>query len=117
MAEAKVVIDFPWEVAGPPVKRDSYSFPTPQGKAYITVAYFEDETNICILATPSGAGRFMRISPDTNFAMEERRSGEIPVAILPAVDEAWKKCIDHFAQANREIREMELGDSKDGGER
>jgi len=104
--QPKVVIDFPWEVADAPIEHDSYSFPTALGKAYITLAYFEDGTNICILATPTGAGRFMRISPDTDYALEERRSGEVPVSILNAVDEAWKHCVEVYAKVNRDAREL-----------
>lgn len=106
--ERLLQIDFPWEVeAGFQGPQQTLTITTDLGKAYACHAPLEDGTLIAFLVDPLGNARFMRMRPETDWAIEESRKGKFPAAIRPKLDEVWKVLMDLFAQANREVRDLE----------
>ena len=101
----------PWPIPGdtaqsfaPMVKE------TPLGKAAIFADTFEDASVIVAMMHPGGA-RFMRISPETDWALEERKEGETPPEIAADLDYAWSSTIQQFAERNRELRAERAGET------
>lgn len=63
-----------------------------------------DGTNVLGMSFPRGQ-RLMRISPDTDWAIEERFDGETPSAVLL---EVWPKVVESMRLGMQDARE-ELG--------
>lgn len=104
----KLEIEFPWEVeAGFQGPQQTITITTDLGKAYACHAPLEDGTLIAFMVDPLGNARFMRMRPETDWAIEESRKGKFPPAIRAKLDEVWKVLMDEFARANRECRELE----------
>ncbi len=70
-----------------------------------------DETLALGLIHPGGA-YFARISPETEYSLEERREGTMPPEIADELDSVWRDTVNLFAAKGKELRE----DSKGGGE-
>lgn len=115
MSESLMHIEFPWPQPEGVTESKSYSFNTPLGKASLVTALLGDGTNIGALVDPEGNAKFFRLSPETNWALEEEGSGTWPFAISEAMEKVWSLMIDAAAEANRETR-AELATAADKGE-
>ena len=110
-------ITFPWRFDGevqepePPLTKD-----TPLGRAAIFAAIFEDASVGVGLMFPGGH-RFLRISPETDWAMEERWEGAVPDQIAKDIEYAWQSTVDLFAARNKQLREARAALSSSRGDR
>lgn len=106
----------PWPVPGNPVLPAApLVLMTPAGKAVIFTETFEDESAIIAMTFPGGA-YFMRISPETDWALEEKREGAPPAEIAEKLDDSWRTLIDSFAARNKELREQREASPQHQGE-
>lgn len=105
---SEIRVEFPWTIDGDEdlLVSKTYLFATELGEASILFALFSDGTNLVALIAPNGAARFARVAPQTNWALEERRTdAEMPPEILAAVDKEWRYIIDLMAEEIRRERE------------
>lgn len=89
------IVDFPWTVDAELIVTKAYTRDTPLGRAAALVAAFEDCTVLAAIAYPGGA-RFARISPETDWAIEERIDGETAPEIAEEMDEVWQGIVNWF---------------------
>jgi hypothetical protein len=99
-------IEWPWPVSGTVHVAQSLSKDTPVGEMVLHSFIFGDAGYGAVLLHPQGA-RFMRISPETDWALEERKEGTTPPEIAADIDFAWRHHVDTFAAGNKELRESE----------
>lgn len=99
-------ITAPWRISSKPEEPAPLVRQTPLGKAVIFFATFEDGSVIVAMMHPGGA-RFMRITPQTAYAVEEHFEGEVPPEIAAVVTDAWRDTVSTFASRARELREAE----------
>lgn len=97
---------FPWPVPETFAARPApMSKETVAGRAALFTDVLVDQSVAICLMYPGGA-RFARISPETSWALEERREGTTPPEIADEMDSVWRETIDVFAARNRELREQ-----------
>jgi hypothetical protein len=95
---------FPWSV--PDCRLESFDpmvKVTAAGKCVLFIDTFEDCTLAICLTYPGGA-RFARVSPDTNWALEERVEASPPEPIAREMDEVWRETLGLFAARIKELR-------------
>jgi hypothetical protein len=96
---------FPWPVPdGPITTHDPLVKQTAAGKAVLFSDELADDTLALALTFPGGV-RFARISPDTDWALEERWEGEMPDAIRADLEDVWQTTITLVAAENKARRE------------
>ncbi len=98
------VIAWPWPVSGTVHVQQSLTKNTSLGDAVLHSFTFDDAGYGGVLLHPQGA-RFMRISPETDWALEERKEGTTPPEIAEDIEEAWRFHVALFAARNKELRE------------
>ncbi len=105
---------FPWSIPdGRVITVDPMVKETPAGKAVLFTDVLPDE-GVAIALTYPGGARFARISPETGWALEERKEGTTPPAIAEEMDSAWRETLTLFAARNKELRSATLSDSEQG---
>ena len=101
---ARREVECPWPVPGDPVlSPDPMVHQTPLGRCALFTETFSDDSVVIALLFPGGH-RLMRISPETDWAMEEHWEGAIPEQIAADVEDAWHTTVDLFAARNKDLR-------------
>lgn len=101
-------VKFPWPVAeGPSPQIDPMVKETGAGRCVLWTNCLADDALVLALTYPGGA-RFARISPETNWALEERKEGATPPEIAAEMDEVWRDTLALFAARTKELRESGL---------
>ncbi len=97
---------FPWPIPdeGTLVANDPMVKETVAGKA-VLFADFLPGGGLAIGLTYPGGARFARISPETNWSLEERVEGTTPPEITEEMDTVWRDTVALFAARNKELRE------------
>jgi hypothetical protein len=104
MKQPLMHIQFPWAQPKGFIETKTYSFDTALGKASLVTALLGDGTNMGALVDPEGHAKFFRLSPETDWAIEERGQGTWPVVIAEDMERVWALTIDAVAESNRETR-------------
>jgi len=97
---------FPWRIPDGVETEVSESLvkQLPAGKFVLFIDALSDGSLAMCLTGPHGA-RFARISPETNWALEERVDGHTPPEVAAEIDQTWRDSVALFAARNKELRE------------
>ncbi len=97
-------IVYPWPVEDQAFELENLSKQTEAGPLWLWAATFPDASLASTVIFPGGA-RFLRVSPTTNWALEERREGEPHPAIVGELDSAWSTIVSFLAENVKVLRE------------
>lgn len=111
MSEPLMHIEFPWPQPEGVEDTKTYTFDTALGKACLLTALLGDGTNIGALVDPEGNAKFFRLSPETDWAVQEEGSGSWPFAINQTMEKIWSLTISAVVESNRETREELEGEA------